>query len=139
MRVLRQRLAQLEVERSELLMRKCDALILDRSSCNVAYDSFDGVEHNTSKNLRFFELPCVRVCFYHISRCIVNANHCVVAQVSLRENAPARTSRPSCIAMRSEISRKSIGLSLAKSMAPLEKPPRDTMMPKFAPRWCITP
>src|SRR5207253_5692092 len=47
-------------------------------------------------------------------------------------NPPARTSWPSCIAMRSEVSTKNIGLFLAKSIAPFVKPPRDTIIPKSA-------
>ncbi len=33
------------------LLQHAHALILDRSGSDVAYDSFDGVKHNTSKKL----------------------------------------------------------------------------------------
>jgi hypothetical protein len=56
-----------------------------------------------------------------------------LSQLSLRENALAKTSWPSCMAMSLEVSRKNIGLCRAKSTAPFVKPPRDTIIPKSTP------
>lgn len=45
-RVLRERVAQLEIKCGELFLGECDALVLDRPSRDVSDYSFDGVEHN---------------------------------------------------------------------------------------------